>query len=115
MSKKTNHIHKYKRRKYPTGTEFFFCCKPGQQCYHKIECSLALGKPCECWVCGKEFNLDEYAVRLAKPRCVNCRKHKDGTPLVPQAEEVTSSTVSLMDRLRAISGGDSAQDKEDIL
>lgn len=120
MSKKPLHIHRYKRHSYKTGTLIFFCTNGS--CTHKIEVALALGKPNLCNVCGKEFNLDEYALRLSKPRCINCRKHKDGTPLVEKGSGNTTTVSSLMDRLRAATSGSSdepsmamAGDKDEIL
>jgi hypothetical protein len=35
-----------------------------------------LGKKVECWRCGREFSINEYSLRLAKPHCTSCTKIK---------------------------------------
>lgn len=68
------HTHKLRRHIYKTGARVYFCTLP--DCYHKIECSLAVGKMSICNICGEEFQLNEYHVRLAKPHCDKCGKIK---------------------------------------
>ena len=71
---KTSHVHKFKRLRYKSGNEIFFCCLP--DCNQKINISLALGKRSICWRCGAEFIMSDYSIRLAKPHCENCHKPK---------------------------------------
>lgn len=69
------HIHKLKRHRYAkTKTEVYFCTLP--DCQHKIECALAVGKVSICNLCGKEFVMNEYTVKLARPHCEPCSKRK---------------------------------------
>ena len=72
---KTQHIHKFKRLRYKSGNEIFFCALP--DCNVKLNISLALGKRSICWRCGESFIMTEYSLRLAKPHCDNCHKPKD--------------------------------------
>jgi hypothetical protein len=74
MVKKEQHIHKYKRLRYKSGNEIFFCALP--DCNQKINPALALGKRSLCWRCGEAFIMNEYALRLAKPHCEACHKPK---------------------------------------
>lgn len=62
--------HKYKK----TGNEIFFCVQP--DCYFKIEAHLMLGKKSLCNICGCEFVMGEYAVKLHRPHCQDCGKVK---------------------------------------
>jgi hypothetical protein len=71
---KSSHIHKLKRLKYKSGNITFFCALP--DCNFKINPALALGKRSLCWRCGKDFIMNEYALRLAKPHCQECHKPK---------------------------------------
>lgn len=69
------HTHKLKRHKYAkTGTMVYFCTLP--DCHWKIECFAALGKKSICNICGNEFIMSEYTVKLHLPSCNNCRKVK---------------------------------------
>ena len=68
------HTHKLKRKKYKTGNTIYFCTLP--DCHYKIEVELALGKKSICNICGDEFIINEYTLRLAKPHCTNCGKVK---------------------------------------
>jgi hypothetical protein len=93
MRNQRRHIHRYKRKKYPTGNAIYFCTLP--DCHHKIECQLALGKRSLCNLCGNEFIMTEYHVKLHLPHCNNCGKVKvkgsDG-----QNHYIRKSTVSLI-------------------
>lgn len=72
MAKVLKHVHKLKRVTHSNGEQIYFCVL--DECEYKINVKLALGKPCLCWRCAKRFNLNEYALRLAKPHCVACTK-----------------------------------------
>jgi len=68
-----NHTHKLQKHKYSSGSEIFFCVL---DCSFKVEAALALGKTSICHVCGDEFTMTEYSLRLKRPHCVNCSKVK---------------------------------------
>ena len=71
MSKKSNHIHRYHRRKQGNrGHQIYKCVVPG--CTHYIDTKMADGRICECNRCGKPFVLDKRACKLAKPHCLEC-------------------------------------------
>ena len=72
---KIQHVHKYKRLRYKSGNEIFFCALP--DCNQKINPALALGKRSICWRCGESFIMTEYSLRLAKPHCESCHKSKN--------------------------------------
>jgi len=72
--KPKNHTHKLKSHIYPTGNAIYFCTLT--DCYFKIDCPLALGKESICNVCGMEFIMTEYTIKLHLPSCNNCRKVK---------------------------------------
>lgn len=74
MAKKEIHTHKFKRLRYKSGNEIFFCALP--DCSKKLSTALALGKRSICWRCGNEFIMSEYSLRLAKPHCEACHKSK---------------------------------------
>lgn len=111
------HPHKYKRHKYPSGYEVFFCALP--DCTHRVECNLTLGKTAVCWRCGNNFLMNEYSVRLVKPHCTDCHKYKDDTNAIatikveiPSINErrkavelpTINTTLSLKERLLASIG-----------
>ena len=68
------HTHKLKKVIYKSGNSSFFCVLP--DCTFKINPVLALGKKTICWRCEKEFQLDEYKLRLVKPHCESCHRPK---------------------------------------
>jgi hypothetical protein len=68
------HLHKLKKHKYKTGTVIFHCVLP--ECHYKIESFLSLGKRSLCNICGEEFLLDEYSIKLVRPHCRNCGKQR---------------------------------------
>jgi hypothetical protein len=74
MPKKPNHTHKLRRHKYPSGNSVYFCTLP--DCHYKIDVPLALGKRTVCNICGNEFIMNEYTIKLAKPHCLDCGKIK---------------------------------------
>lgn len=67
------HVHKLKRVNYRNGEKIYFCTL---DCDYKVNAKVALGKPCQCWICGKAFNLTEKSLRLVKPHCNECTKTK---------------------------------------
>lgn len=72
MPKQQSHIHKLKKHKYPSGNAVFFCTLP--DCHYKIEAGLSLGKRAACNICGNEFIMTEYTIKLVKPHCPDCGK-----------------------------------------
>lgn len=87
MTEKQKHIHKFKRLKYKSGNEIFFCALP--DCNKKSNPALLLGKRSICWRCGSEFIMNDYALRLAKPHCEGCHK--------PKKEELNTDREVLVD------------------
>lgn len=77
------HAHKYRRHRYKTGNIVFFCALP--DCSVKVTPALTLGKKAVCWRCEKEFIMNDYSIRLARPHCDACHnpKLKDILPEVP--------------------------------
>ena len=71
--KAANHVHKFRRKKYKSGNTIFFCVL---DCPFKVEAELALGKVSLCNICGAEFEMNEYTIKLNKPHCINCNKAK---------------------------------------
>lgn len=67
--KKYNHIHKLRRDRYSTGRPFYYCIN---DCTFKIDIKQCLGKVVLCNKCGKEFEMNEYSIRAAKPICMEC-------------------------------------------
>jgi len=108
------HTHKFRRHTYETGSKIYFCTLP--KCNKKIKVGLALGKESICWRCGKEFVMNEYSVRLAKPHCEDCHKSKVESngdihierTVIPDFKSTlpTEATgvigTSLLDRLRKV-------------
>jgi hypothetical protein len=90
MSLNLKHTHKFKRHRYKSGNEVYFCALP--DCSVKIAPALALGKRTICWRCENEFVMTEYSVRLAKPHCLDCHKPKSK---VGSLSISTTSTTSL--------------------
>lgn len=75
MPPKGSHTHKFKRYKYKTGASVFFCTL--DNCNFKIGVEFSLGKSNICWRCGKTFEMNSYAIRLARPHCPECHQTKD--------------------------------------
>lgn len=109
MPPNKEHVHKFKRHTYETGSKIFFCTLP--KCNKKTKVALALGKECICWRCGEPFILSEYSIRLVKPHCDDCHKSKDGVPaaiISPVApfdkseQHVIEGGSSLSERLKRV-------------
>lgn len=82
------HIHRLRRHTYKaTGNSVFFCTLA--DCSYKIETQFALGKETICNRCGKPFEMTTYAVRLAKPHCMNCHKSITGN----KENEIVSTKI----------------------
>lgn len=99
-SAKQQHVHKFKKLRYKSGNEIFFCALP--DCSQKINPALALGKKSICWRCGEEFIMSEYALRLAKPHCEGCHKGKKHPGIIPETipEVIPQKELSLAERLQ---------------
>jgi hypothetical protein len=102
--KTEKHIHKFKRLRYKSGNEIFFCALP--DCNQKLSTALALGKRSMCWRCGEAFIMNEYSLRLSKPHCDGCHRPKKDLTLQEQiAEDTVLDGIakiehpSLLDRL----------------
>lgn len=116
------HIHKLKRHRYPSGNTVFFCVL---DCTYKIDTALSVGKKALCWRCGREFIMDEYSLRLAKPHCSECHQPKKKVSIsiqIPEQEsftmpslktEASDSLQSLRDRLNQASKGSTETFEED--
>lgn len=82
-----------KRHKYRNKEEVYFCTL--DDCDFKMSCKLCLGKSNICWRCGSVFEMNEISLRLAKPHCIKCTKHKgdvadlDMNELVAVAKDAT--------------------------
>jgi hypothetical protein len=66
--------HKYLRIKYKRkdGTEWIvFKCQLPHCTTHK-PAALLIGDFCECWVCGRAFQMTKRTLQLKKPHCVIC-------------------------------------------
>lgn len=75
MPRQQNHTHKFLRHTYPrTKNAVYFCTLP--DCHFKIDCALALGKKSICNLCGAEFTMNEYTIKLKRPHCESCSKQK---------------------------------------
>lgn len=72
MTKK--HAHKLRRLTYKTGTSIYFCTLP--DCFFKVQCEVMLGKKAACNLCGDEFVMNEYQIKLKSPHCMRCSKIK---------------------------------------
>lgn len=68
-----NHIHKFRRKIYKTGNSVYFCV---DDCNYKIGVEFSLGKMTRCNNCDKAFQMNEYSIRAAKPKCMDCIKRK---------------------------------------
>lgn len=94
MVRKANHIHRLKKHKYSTGSTIFFCILP--DCHYKIDSALALGKKSICNICGNEFIMNEYSLKLVKPHCNECGKVrvKDGNGKHKYIKKVTNQVLT---------------------
>lgn len=120
MPKQNKHVHKLKKHKYPTGNTIFFCVLP--DCHFKIDSALALGKRALCNICGNEFIMNEYSLKLVKPHCNNCGKTKvkdqDGRSRYVKkvsSEVLTAVAADATDDLRSrLDSAVALDDAEDI-
>lgn len=94
MPKQQSHIHKLRKHKYPSGNTIFFCTLPS--CHYKIDAPLALGKVSVCNICGNDFIMNEYTLKLVKPHCLDCGKVriKDTNGKNRFIKKVTSKVLS---------------------
>lgn len=83
------HTHRLKKHTHSNGEAVYFCTLG--ECEFKINVALALGKPFLCWRCGKPSILNEYALRLVKPHCLDCKKTKDKIVLEDILHQVVDS------------------------
>jgi hypothetical protein len=66
------HTHKY-HKVDAAGTTVWACALP--ECTHYMPDHLkhlVPGKNSLCWNCGESFPLDDRAIKLDKPVCINC-------------------------------------------
>lgn len=117
--KKIVHIHKFKRLRYKSGNEIFFCTLP--DCSQKINPALALGKRSICWRCSEPFIMTEYSLRLAKPHCDACHKTKniditlEEIGIVDAAQSIcTPGELSLQERLNQTIQANQKQEEEEL-
>ena len=117
MARVQQHTHKLKRHKYKsTGHAVFFCIL---DCGFKVDVGLALGKKTICWRCGNETPINEYSIRLARPVCMGCVKHKDTTVQPDVTKEVMTTTAdsglnSILDRMKQLTSVGVAEKEEEI-
>ena len=110
MPRVVSHTHRLKRHRYKsTGSAIFHCVLP--DCFFKIETHLALGKKAQCWRCNKDFIINEYSLRLARPHCTACTKSKEEIPtteepIKPIAMSIQDDNIaSLRSRMTKVIGG----------
>lgn len=117
------HVHKLKRHKYKTGNSVYFCILP--DCHFKIDVPLALGKMTLCNICGNEFQMNEYTIKLARPHCSSCGKvrikDEDGKvsyarkSVPPIMESIAVEKANnLQDRLSSVIQMSSSLNEDDI-
>lgn len=71
---KVKHAHRLRRMTYKNGTEMYICTLP--DCSFKDQTEALLGKRAMCNLCGDEFIMNAYQIRLKSPHCTNCAKVK---------------------------------------
>jgi hypothetical protein len=76
-NEKEEHVHKLKRHTFRGGRQVYFCVL---DCNFQIDAAFALGKQSICHICGNEFTMNEYSIKLARPHCKNCGKMKVQDP-----------------------------------
>ena len=75
MSKKYDHLHKYKRVKMGKSHIILRCMLP--LCSHYLpHINLALGKMCACATCGEAMIIDKVSIKHANPHCDKCIKRR---------------------------------------
>lgn len=83
MSKKKAHLHTLKRdRKNP---ELYLCADP--DCYYRIQKRYLQGKRVRC-ICGAEFILTSYDLKLAIPKCPSCSTARHNKEFLVQQEKM---------------------------
>ena len=102
-ARKSNHIHKLRRKTYSTGNSIFFCI--GEECTFKIAAELTLGKLTLCNNCNQPFKMNEYSIRVVKPKCNNCIKRKfvpvlESTSVINPIESAESTSASTINNLQ---------------
>jgi hypothetical protein len=93
-TKRKKHIHQLKRHNYKNGERIYFCVN---NCAFKVNVKLALGREVLCNVCGKPFIMNEYSIRLARPRCMTCINKKF---------DLTNQTVLNQEKSKEVSFSD---------
>jgi len=78
MTKKEEHIHKYRKDVLGKDYEIYRCVLPG--CNHYISSQLIRGKFSICWRCGEPFVIK---IKHAKPHCDDCVAKKK--PIVTES------------------------------
>lgn len=115
---KTSHVHKLKKHKYKTGNMIYFCTLP--DCHYKLDAALVVGKRSICNICGAEFIMNEYSLKLVRPHCNDCGKVKvkdaegrgrfikkvDNKVLLTVATDTTNDLRSRLDSLSAATADD---------
>lgn len=120
MSRKPDHVHKFKRHTYKsTGNSVYFCVQP--DCNFKIGTEFALGKMCICWRCGTPFQMTAYSIRAAQPHCANCHNKKPSKRVVERravplvAEHIAEHSLdSLQSKLAGLDSGIVNTDDEEL-
>lgn len=102
------HVHKLRRHKYKTGNIIYFCSLP--DCNYKVSPALAVGKRSLCNICGDEFILSQYAIRLAKPHCEKCHKSKDSSDTLTTEPFTMPVFDDLAERLHKATEGEDDSD-----
>ena len=88
---KNNHIHQFKRDTYSTGKKFYYCVNGN--CTFKIDVRHSLGKFVLCSSCGDKFQMNEYSIRMAKPKCMDCIKRRTVNKELVNANSVVESSI----------------------
>lgn len=71
---KVKHIHQYQAVTLGKNYRVYRCVRP--DCSHYLPARLVFGKRSLCNRCGKEIEMDNFALSLDKPHCVTCTKKK---------------------------------------
>lgn len=105
---KNPHIHKFKRDSYSTGKKFYYCING--DCTFKIDVKHSLGKMNICHSCGSSFRMNEYSIRAANPKCMDCIKRRtvkkelsndDIEARVTEQTKQVDSVLDLQSRLKS--------------
>lgn len=101
MTKKTYHLHRYKKKNIGAEKDYFvyFCLKQG--CTHYIPLEMAEGRECECDRCGKAMRIDRIVLTnssgrpMTRPHCIDCIKRKKAKDATKIAEFLAGTTMAL--------------------